>query len=89
VTPKAEVLIIRPGATPADLTPEAIRTYMAQPYVRKLLAAYQNGATGKPGQVGTLHVRHDWWCGALAGKECHCDPDVEVVWRPAPKGPRR
>ena len=50
---------------------------MAGNYVTKVMRMVEDGIV-KCGEVSSIQVLHDDWCAVHMGKDCNCDPDIEM-----------
>ena len=50
---------------------------MAGNYVTKVMKMVEAGIV-KRGEVTNIQVLHDKWCAVYVGKDCNCDPDIEI-----------
>lgn len=48
-------------------------------YMRRIEKAIENGIMPSKAVVANALISHDLDCGIFNGKECNCDPNIEVV----------
>jgi hypothetical protein len=51
---------------------------MKHNYARKVLELFAQGKI-TPGQLTTLEVAHDGWCGLHQGGFCDCNPEIRLL----------